>query len=95
VAVKLRWDRTAELELTPANHFLIQSDGHDFFLTVGHVAPPAVIGTAEEQAAELGRLDAIQVSVVARLMISRSRLRELRDLLNRAPLDDAGTEVQV
>jgi hypothetical protein len=74
----------------PANQFLIQSDGHDFYLTAGYVAPPPVIGTPEEQAAELGELDAIQVSVVARLMISRSRLRELRELLNRAPLDDHG-----
>jgi hypothetical protein len=93
-AVRLRWDQVAERDLTPANQFLIQSDGHDFYLTVGYAAPPAVIGTPEEQAAELGRLDAIQVSIVARLVVSRSRLRQLRELLNQAPLDDAGTGVQ-
>jgi hypothetical protein len=93
VSVRLRWDQAADKNLTAANHFMLQSDGHDFYLTVGHLAPPAVAGTQEEQAAELRRLDSVQVTVAARYIISRSRLRELRDLLVRAPLGDEETEV--
>ena len=86
IEIPLRWRNLESLPVLAANQTLVQVDQAagrpDLVLLVfGHVAPPAVIGTAEEQAAQMAELSEIAVQPLVRLSLSPQRLRELVQLL--------------
>lgn len=49
----------------------------DIIVTLGHVAPPVVLGTSEEQQALMMAIGAISVRPLCRVSLSRARLGEL------------------
>ena len=63
-----------------ANQFVLQRNGSEFFLLIGQVTPPVVIGTPEEQEAQLDQVSFVPVKVVARVALNRERLGQLVSL---------------
>jgi hypothetical protein len=82
------WPEIGDLPVLAANQFLVQGgiSGNsgvpdDMVLTVGHTAPPVLLGTPEEQQAQLAALGAVTTRPLVRVSISRNRLGELIGLL--------------
>ena len=75
------WVGGDESPVLLANQFLGQFQDDEFILTFGQFAPPALLGTEEERKAQARELSFIQVKVLARLTLTRSRLEELVGVL--------------
>jgi hypothetical protein len=78
-----------------ANQFALQLDGEQAFLTAGLVTPPILLGSPEEQREQAERLSYVQVRVVARLGMTKNRLVELRQLIDRMVTAGGAPESQV
>lgn len=70
-----------ETPMLYANHFVIQNQQNEFILTAGQIAPPMLMGTDEEKAEQLEQVDYVPVKVVARIVVTETRLKELIDVL--------------
>jgi len=66
-----------EVPIHFVNDFVVQHDKGEFFLTVGQLQPPIVLGTPQERKEQAERLGYIPVKVVARFGLTRRRLEEL------------------
>lgn len=83
VSLTLIWDGVDDLPVMAANAFVLQlapnADGRpeSLIFSVGHAAPPLVLGSPQEQAEVLLSMSSLQVSPLARFSVSRSRLDEL------------------
>ncbi|MGD0247844.1 MAG: hypothetical protein ABSB75_02215 [Candidatus Limnocylindrales bacterium] len=66
-----------------ANQFAVQLGKDALILLVGQVAPPFVLGTADEQRDQLRNTPFVPVRILARYGITLAVSRELRDLLTR------------
>jgi hypothetical protein len=79
VQLRIDWSAADDVVALFANQVLIQSagPGEEVYLSFGQIAPPALIGTPEEQHAQAQALGSIPVKVVARLTISREKLNEI------------------
>jgi len=71
-----------QFKFDQANIFVIQHSADGWFLTVGQAAPPLAIGSPEQQREQLERVGYVPVKVVAKLVVTRKRLEELRDLID-------------
>ncbi len=65
-----------------ANIFAVQSMEGSFLLSFFEALPPVVLGTPEEQAARVEKIQSIQAQCVARIVIPPSRIPELIQALN-------------
>lgn len=87
--VSVVWPGVDEVPVQPANQFLGQilrlntGAPDEFLLVVGHISPPVVLGSPEEQQAMARALGAVGVKTLARVTMTIGRARELRDLLDR------------
>ncbi|MDY6917620.1 MAG: hypothetical protein SVP26_06690 [Chloroflexota bacterium] len=70
-----------EVPIEFVNDFVVQHDRGEFFLTVGQLQPPIVLGTREERKEQAERLGYLSVKVVARFGLTRRRLEELIGVL--------------
>lgn len=81
------WPDVGELPVYRANQFLGQvtagPDGEpeDLLLTIGHVAPPVLLGSPEEQQATAMALGAINVRALSRISLSYQQTQALIGLL--------------
>lgn len=75
--IPLVWVGLDELPVLFTNQFLIQHWQDAFVITAGQLVPPPVTGMPEEQAAEIEQISYIPVQPVARLGLTRTRVREL------------------
>ncbi len=82
VSVPLVW-KLGETATQHATQFILQQDDDLYYLTVGAVAPPLLIGTPEEQAEQASKLESVPVTVLARFVLSAKHMRELQDLIKR------------
>jgi hypothetical protein len=86
VTLPVTWDAFAELTPVAANAFVFQfvpgQDGkpHEVVLNVGFLGPPPVMGSAEEQVAQVKRLGGAAVKPIVRLTFSKERAEELRQV---------------
>ena len=64
-----------------ANRFLIQHQPNEFVLTVGQLVLPPVLGTPEERAAQIRKIEYLPIRVLGRYGFTRDRLVELIDIL--------------
>jgi len=80
-SVPLAFIGADETPMLYANHFVIQNQQNEFILTVGQIAPPMLMGTDEEKAEQLEQVDYVPVKVVARIVVTETRLKELIDVL--------------
>lgn len=80
--IPLSWVGVEELPIFQVNQFLSQSDPQgEFFLTCGQMTMPPLLGTPEEQTAQLERVAYVPIKPVARLGLTRRRVEELIDIL--------------
>jgi hypothetical protein len=84
VTLSAVWSNLDDVPVLPANAFLLQlgapgPDGRPdpAIVTVGFLAPPALTGTPEEQAAMLAALGAVSIRAHAKYLLTRPRLQEL------------------
>ena len=64
-----------------ANHFVVQHQGDEFFIIVGQVTPPILLGTVDDQRRQASQLTHVPVNVVARIGMNKHRLTELVKIL--------------
>jgi hypothetical protein len=90
VQISIIWPEVEEEPVFRANQFLGQiSPGptgapEDFILTIGHVAPPVMLGTLDEQRATMSALGAVSVRTLSRVSMSRGNLEALIRILQTA-----------
>lgn len=84
--VPIVWVGVEDLPVYAVNKFVLQdSEGNgEYFLYAGVLTPPVVLGPEEARRQQLESLTHVEVQPVARLALNEKRLRELRDLLDRA-----------
>lgn len=80
------WSKLETLPVLAANQLLAQVDSLGLepdmvLLTVGHVSPPVVVGSDEQQRAHYAEIKNVAVEPVVRLSISVGRLKEWSALL--------------
>lgn len=101
--VRVYWGDVEHLPVIAANQFMLQQalltpadpgagaassgDPDEVILTVGHLAPPLLQGTPDEQRAAVTQVSQVTVRPVARFSVRRAKLAELRDVLAKI-LDD-------
>ena len=82
-AIPTTWIGAEDLPVLFVNTFVgqIQPQEGAFYLTLGQVLPPALIGTPQEQAEQLEQIAYVPIKPVARLALTRSRVEELVAIL--------------
>jgi len=71
-----------DLESLFSNYFVVQYIGDDFFLSFFEIAPPLVGGeTIEEQEAALREMGGLQAVCVARIVVTKARLKEIHEAI--------------
>lgn len=81
VALPIVYVGAEDVPILFANQFVIQHSQQEFFLTVGPLQPPILLGKPEEVQEQVKRLGYVPVKVVARLALTEQRLRELIKVL--------------
>jgi len=87
VTIPVVWPDVDEKPVFAANAFVVGFGqpgemGADWLvLTLGHVAPPVVLGTQEQQNEAMQAIGSVKVNTLARVALSRSRARQLAKLL--------------
>lgn len=83
IQLSIVWTGAEDVPIFFANQFIVQFDGDlgAHILTVGQLAPPALIGTPEEKREQAERLDFVAVNTVARLAFTPARMQELIGVL--------------
>ena len=72
------WVGLEDLPVAAANAFVCQVTGlGELVLNIGHVTPPVLAGTAEEQQAQARALAFVQVRSLFRCSMSPTRVEEL------------------
>src|SRR5262249_14196237 len=78
----LAWVDADEVAVLFANQFLVQHlGGPQFVLSVGQALPPPLVGTPEEQAAQVERIPYVAIKTLARISLEERRLEELVTVL--------------
>lgn len=87
---KLIWPEVENALVCRANQFLTQInngvDGkpEDIILTLGHVTPPVILGTDEEQREMAAAIGAVSVKTLSRVSLSLGQAENLAKLLHQA-----------
>ena len=83
--VPLIWVGLDELPVQTATHFVVQISGpEELIFTIGHVAPPMLTGTPEQQIQQAESVAFVQGRPIARVGLTTNRIRELIKLLEEA-----------
>lgn len=78
IDIPLAWIGAEELPIHLVNQFLCQFNQDEFILTIGQMAPPALIAsTPEERLEQAEQISYVPVKPLARLTFTRQRLVEL------------------
>lgn len=83
IQLPLVWVAAEEEPIQLANQFLVQFDKDTLFLSVGQTAPPAILGTPEEQFEQLKALSFVAVKTIGRFSLTRRNVAELIDVLTK------------
>lgn len=88
VGIPLVWVGIEDVPIMFANALMCQFDNDlsTFIFSAGQVTPPPLSGTPAELAEQVSNLEFLQVKPIARLSLSRDRVRELVAVLE-ASLD--------
>ena len=83
-SIPVTWVGAEDLPVLFVNSFVGQVEVEQgvFFLTIGQMVPPALIGTPEERAEQLEQVSYVPVKPVARLALTRERLEYLVQILH-------------
>ena len=72
--VKGDWSTADKVPVRPVNQFIAQTGPHDHILNLGFVAPPVVLNPENQE-------PSIPVDVVARVLLTPAKMRELAAVL--------------
>lgn len=75
------WVGLDDLPVVTANQFVSQFDDHGFYLSVGMLAPPLLLGSQEEREAQLKKISFVPINSLARFALSRKTMGELVEVL--------------
>ena len=81
IALPVVYTSVDDAPIVYANQFAIQFNEDEFFLTVGQLQPPLLLGTPEEQKEQASRLTHVPVRVLLRVGLTRGRMAALAQLL--------------
>jgi hypothetical protein len=89
VRAKLSWrdEDLYRLPVLAANQFAVQLSNEEgdptpsVILTVGHVSPPLLLGTPEEQQAAAAAVESVNVTPLARFKLSAAKAAEFAGVL--------------
>lgn len=80
--VFITFESVGDLPILLANAFSIQASGDgSFVFTIAQAAPPIFTGNPDEQQRQLAQIKSINGRVLARLVITPAKMKELVDLL--------------
>jgi hypothetical protein len=84
VQVPVAWVGVDDLPVLAVNQILLQNTSpEEFLLIFGQLAPPILLGSDDEKREQLRMLNFAPVRPVVRLALTRQRIDELRNLLDR------------
>jgi hypothetical protein len=83
VQLPLLLEGADQVPILHSNVFLSQEHQNEFFVTFGQVSPPILLGTPEQQRKQAQELSYVSAKVIFRLALSRARLKELIDVLQK------------
>jgi hypothetical protein len=81
------WVEFDDVPILFGNHFLVQSQPHEFVLSVGQTSEPALGGTPEQVSLRPGGQEEITIGTLVRVGLTRHRMVELITVLQ-AAVDD-------
>ncbi|MGH9043062.1 MAG: hypothetical protein ACRDZ3_22850 [Acidimicrobiia bacterium] len=79
--VPLVWLGFEESTVNLANQFVSQFEQGTFFISIGQVTPPLLLGPPEEQREMASQLPFLPVQTLARFAVTPGRLRDLMRVL--------------
>jgi hypothetical protein len=99
VQIPVVWSGVEQAPMLYANSFLVQFDPEApgaFILTIGQLTPPALIGTPEQIREQAEQISYVHVGVVARIVVTPTKLDELIAVLqaNRDQYAQATTKMR-
>lgn len=80
--IPVAWIGAEDLPILFVNQFVTQVHEDTFFVTIGQITPPALIGTEEERIEQLEQIAYVPVKPVARLALTRADAQQLVSSLN-------------
>jgi hypothetical protein len=81
VAVPVVFIGADEVPVYHANQFAVQNQGNEFFVTIGSLVPPILLGNEAEQREQVKQIPYVPIKVVARISMTRDHLAELVNAL--------------
>lgn len=81
IAVPIDWHVPEDLTCQYATNLVVQHTDHEFMISFFRAAPPLIIGTPEEQKAQLEELGRVRADCVARIIIAPGRMPEFVQVL--------------
>lgn len=69
--------------MTFVNQFLAQVDEDEIYLSFGVLSPPVIVGEADEVQRQMQDLSFVAIKPVAKFVLTRRRLAELQDVLEK------------
>jgi hypothetical protein len=83
VRVPVSYRGIDDLPIHFANAFIAQkTTGQDeFIISFGHISPPVLLGTPEQQREQAAQISYVQAKMIARFGMNAQRVRELVELL--------------
>ena len=74
--VRIAWKVPTDLESRYANHLVVQRTETEVSLMFFEARPPLLLGSPEERAAELQRLDSVDAVCVSKIVIPPSQFAD-------------------
>jgi hypothetical protein len=83
IALPLVWVDVEEAETRAANQLIVQHHEGEFILTFGHLTPPLLMGTPEENAAQAKTIPYVAVKVVAKMSSTPAKVGEFIEAMQK------------
>lgn len=80
-SVEARWTDLDALPVLLVNQVVGQVLRGEITLTLGHVSPPALVGTDEQKRAQMDAIDVLPIRPVGRFTMTIGSLREIKHTL--------------
>ena len=74
IALPLVWIDLEDADTRAVNQLIVQHHKDEFILTFGHVTPPMLIGTPEENVAQAKMIPYVAVKVVAQMATTPAKV---------------------
>jgi hypothetical protein len=84
LSAQLAWIGVEDVPIVFVNQVIAQIDERgEIIIAFGQATPPVILGSPEEQRQQIANVPFVQVRPVSRITLSRSRLEEVVDVLQK------------